>query len=621
MEMQQLLVPLTQEEREFRSRAIEKNFRIFMEDIMGYDNPQFLNEIDDVISNPLYDKIAIAIARGHGKSTHLSIGYPLWRMALNHNIRILLISSTADIATSFISQILDQIEHNVAYQEWARWVDPLHKGVAPKFRRIAKKEEKWSSGALTIDRTSLQLKDPTIRAMGLFGSIVSKRADIIIADDVCNQENTQAEEQRDKVKSWLRTTVMPVLVQGGRFICLGNTWHEDDAMMTFLRDPQFDYKKRLPAILHDTVDDELWQRWAKIRTDQSLGQGDEAQARRINDAETFYQEHKEEMDVGVELLFPFDEEKTKRMGLQYGFKYGDLYLERMADSYSFARMRQCNPADRPDQSFKETWLDTMKKKGRTLRLSNEVPKGLDLEITTMGQDLAISETGDDSVLLVLGRVRASLIELINPGDLVILNIDRGKLPKYTPKYVGDTIVEWDSIFNPVGIRVESNAYQKSLVLDLQDSSIPIHGFPTGGEKNDPEMGVGSLSRLAENSQIVIPYDLSDPRTIQLSSKLIDEMRRFPDGHTGDSLMALWFAWSEMRERGGKVLRIPRTSLQEVVDKAAMVSTMTQEQIKEEEKRMDVEAMRRSEAARRGVVYVEPAPKVATEVPYKRKLVF
>ena len=102
---------------------------------MGYENPDFLNDIDDAISNPLYSKVAIAIARGHGKSTHLSIGYPLWRMALNHNTRILLISNTADVSISFITQILDQIENNPAYIAWAKWADPTGRGVMPKVRK------------------------------------------------------------------------------------------------------------------------------------------------------------------------------------------------------------------------------------------------------------------------------------------------------------------------------------------------------------------------------------------------------------------------------------------------------------------------------------------------------
>jgi hypothetical protein len=446
-----------------------------------------------------------------------------------------------------------------------------------------KKEEKWNSAALTIDRSSTQLKDPTIRAIGLGGSIVGKRADIVILDDLCTQENTQTEEAREKTKSWVRTTVMPVAIKGqssdGRLIALGNIWHEDDLMMSFLKDPQFDYKKVLPAILHEANNQELWQEWAKIRTDESLGQSELSQEKRIKDSEEFYQQHKKEMDEGVELLFP------------QMFNYGDLYLERMADSYSFERMRMCNPANRPNQLFKESWLDNAKKKGASLRLSTEMPKGIDFELICLGLDLAASEKGDDNALSAMGRVRNSIVPLINPGDYVLLNMERGKLPQFTPKYVRDLAIEWDKIYHAVGIRVESNAYQKAMAIDLQDAGIPTRSYVTGGEKNDSTLGVNSLAIIAENGKLVIPYDLSDPRTIQISSQLINEMRKFPDGHTGDGLMSLWFAFSELRQSGGKTLSVPGiTGVKKIPET---------QQTENQDLQLDLEAIAESENERIG----------------------
>jgi len=69
-----MIVNLTDEQLKERDELIANSFKSFMEDIMGYENSDFLNAIDDVISNPRYKKIAIAVGRGHGKSTHLSIG-------------------------------------------------------------------------------------------------------------------------------------------------------------------------------------------------------------------------------------------------------------------------------------------------------------------------------------------------------------------------------------------------------------------------------------------------------------------------------------------------------------------------------------------------------------------
>ena len=89
------------------------------------------------------------------------------------------------------------------------------------------------------------------------------------------------------------------------------------------------------------------------------------------------------------------------------------------------------------------------------------------------------------------------------------------------------------------------AYQEAIQRDLDDAGIPVRGYHTGGEKKDPLIGINSIAIWAELGKLVLPYNNTDPETIRLVSMLMNEMRAFPDGHTGDSLMALWFAFSEM----------------------------------------------------------------------------
>jgi hypothetical protein len=93
---------------------------------------------------------------------------------------------------------------------------------------------------------------------------------------------------------------------------------------------------------------------------------------------------------------------------------------------------------------------------------------------------------------------------------------------------------------------------------LGDIGIPVEGYHTGTEKYDPEIGVNSLAAFMELGKIKIPYDQHDPRTIELASKLLNEMRAYPEGHTGDSLMALWFAFSQLRDSTAGAYTIGRT---------------------------------------------------------------
>jgi hypothetical protein len=450
----------------------------------------------------------------------------------------LLISAEESVAKLFLREILNHIETNDRYSNWAKLIDPEGKGVIPKLGAFANRQEKWSGNAITIDRTDIHLKDPTINAVGLFGSILAKRADIIVCDDIVNQQNSETDGQRRKVVDWLYTTVWPVLVPGGRFVYLGNTWHVDDVVNHLLKDPQIDFKKRLSAIIHEPTNADLWNQWAGIRLNESFELKD-----RMSLADKFYQDHKPEMDEGVQVLWP------------ERYDYASLYLKRLANSYAFARMYQCDPSDRPDQKFLEKWLDRAKELGKDLKLQDESRQGLSMELTCSGLDLAISEkeTADDVVYLALDRVQIGN-GIITPGMYVVRNIYRGHM---SPNTVKDLVKEKNATIEPLAVRVETVGYQEAMLRDLSDDGVDnVVGYHTGGEKNDPDIGVNSLAILCELGKLVIPYDMTDPRTIQLSSKLIDEMRQYPSGHTGDSLMALWFAFSEIRDQTADKYTIP-----------------------------------------------------------------
>lgn len=531
--------------------AARDNFAVFMEMIIGLRNEDFHNELDAVIGNELYRRIVITYPRGHGKSTHLSVGYPLWRIAKDHDLRILLISATEAVSKGFLSEIIGHIERNEAYQAFAKFVDPRGKGVVPRMKNYAKMRDNWSGNSIIIDREKLTLKDPTINAVGLLGSILSKRADLIICDDVVNQENSATEDQRLKVIDWIDTTVRPVLVPSGRFMYLGNTWHPDDFVARALKNPQYDYRKRMRAVISDSANLPLWDQWAKIRTDEDLPIEE-----RLARSQELYLANKAAMDEGVKVLWP------------ERYDYGWLYLERLNNPYAFARMYQCDPSDRPDQKFKESWLEDAVKKGAKMRLQLEKRAGFEMEITTEGVDLAITdkETGDDTARVIVDRVLYSTDPLIKRGDIIVRDIERGKK---SPNEVKELIRSDYVNVQPDGIRVETVGYQQAIQRDLDDMGIPVRGYHTGGEKNDPYIGINSLAIYAEQGKLVLPYDQTDPRTVRLVAQLMNEMRAFPDGHTGDTLMALWFAFSEMRDiMAGKIV-VPGVSkdplLKEPVD--------------------------------------------------------
>jgi len=585
--MEQIQLPKNKSEvAEAYVNQIRDSFSYFVEEIIGFKNEVFHNDLDDIISNTAYKKIALAAPRGSGKSNHTSVAFPLWMMAKNHNLRILLVSNTATLSSGFISQMLDHIDRNEKYKAWARIIDPDGIGVVPKMREVAGMEmpAKWSSSAFTVERKELNIKESTVQAVGLFGSILSKRADIIIADDIVNQQNSESEEQRRKVKDWFDTTIKPCLVPGGRIIYVGNSWHPDDLIAHLLKSPEFDYRKSLKSIISEPVHSELWQEWADVRLDEH-----KPPEIRVEEAEQFYEEHKVEMEEGVQVLWPSL------------FPYKDLYLIKLSNPYSFARMYQCDPSERPDQKIKNEWLELAIKKGQDMMLQDEPRENLRMSIVTAGLDLAISlkKGSDDTVFLTLDRVENGDGN-IKTGDYIIRNITRGKM---TPNQVREMVKSKYKQINHNGIRVESVAYQESMVQDLEDFGFPVRGYHTGGEKFDPEIGVNSIALLLERGKLIIPYARNDARTIDECSKLLNELRSWPDGHTGDSLMALWFAFSEMNEFVTSGFTIPAAAW-DVTDGAGKIEAATRQQL---EKQADLDLMHRGQAERQDQKYV-PLPK-------------
>lgn len=580
------------------NELISKDFGVFVEEIIGLDNEEFHNDIDHILSDSDYKKIAIAISRDHGKSTHLSIAYPLWEIARNHNLRILLVSSTGGTSSKFLSQILNHIERNQAYIDWAKWMDPEHKGVVPQTKFGSETQEsKWSGEAITINRSDLNLKDYTIQAVGLFGSILSGRADIIIVDDLVNQKNSETMDQREKVKDWFHTTLEPILVPGGKIIYLGNTWHQQDLIAELLNDPLVDYRRRLPAIIHDATRRDLWLQWADIflKDDIDIKEKNKLGAE-------FYAANKVDMDEGVQVLWPSRH------------PYGSLFLKRLRNSYSFSRMYQCDPSENPDQKIKDEWIEKALERGKFLRLSDAPRENLQMRDTTGGLDLAISQrkTSDDTAFTTLDQVELGDASF-RPGDYILRNITSGK---FTAGETREMVKQKYTDIGHTGIRVESVAYQDSMRRDLGDMAIPVRGHYTGGEKNDSTIGVNSIAILLELGKLVLPFDRTDAHTVDEISKLVNELRAWPDGHTGDRLMSLWFALLEMRDHKGRGVVTPRRAW----DGGNNIETTgkTQEQIDFE---LDMQIIRESDARRAGLPVPVAASSYDGSEPYVKKYTF
>jgi len=221
----------------------KRDTHIFSKHYLGYDNPQHIRNWYNVLDNLKDgDKFIHLAPRGHAKTVSHTINFVLRKIAENPNIRISIISNTVTQASAFLFEIKQIIENNTMIQRDLKIIPNL---------------DKWAGDRILIHR-SLISKDPTIAVAGVGGAMLSRRADLIIFDDILDEENTASEVQREKVKNWFWSTAMPVLVPNGIVIYVATRWHYADLSGELLNNPQFIHLVD-KAIINEETKEVLWE--------------------------------------------------------------------------------------------------------------------------------------------------------------------------------------------------------------------------------------------------------------------------------------------------------------------------------------------------------------------------
>lgn len=165
-------------------------------------------------------KLLMLVARGHLKSSIITVSYAAWRIAKDPTIRIFIGNATYNMAVSFLGQIKAVLQKNEVYKEL--------------FGEMDKGSEKWSNDMIKVGTKSFKAKEATVTAYGMGGNLVSQHYDIIIMDDIVARENIGTKEQREKTLLFYKDA-MDLLEPDGQVIVIGTTWHEQD-LYAWIRD-------------------------------------------------------------------------------------------------------------------------------------------------------------------------------------------------------------------------------------------------------------------------------------------------------------------------------------------------------------------------------------------------
>ena len=134
----------------------------------------------------------LLLPRDHGKSALVAYRVA-WEITRNPAIRVLYISSTANLAQKQLKFIKDILTSDIYTFYWPDMVNQTE-GL----------REKWTESEFAVDhplRKHEAVRDPTVFSAGLTTTITGLHCDIAVLDDVVVYENAYTDEGRDKVKA------------------------------------------------------------------------------------------------------------------------------------------------------------------------------------------------------------------------------------------------------------------------------------------------------------------------------------------------------------------------------------------------------------------------------------
>jgi hypothetical protein len=412
-----------------------------------------------------YDRLLIWSHVNSGKTTQLSVLRSVWELGRDCTLRFVILSNTASIAVKILRAIMNLIEHN-----------PTVKKIFPNLEP----DEPWNTTELTVKRPTWA-KDPSVRAVGVSGSLTSGRVDRLIVDDILDPENTGTEAARKKVSDWYKKVAIGRQTRRMKILVVGTAYHPKD-------------------LLHELAAQKRF-RWFRFPVITSKGV------------------------VAWPELWPT--ERIERMREELG-------------PAEFARQMLCLARDDEESRFKQAWIDEALRKGEGLSLQYELDELAEGYETYTGVDLGVkrSRRADKTAIF-------TFIE--DPkGNRRVLWIEAGK---FTMDEIVAKIVSHHQRYRST-IAVENNGAQDFLVQHMtSNTSLPILPHTTGRLKKDPVLGVEGLAVELANGKWVIP-NIGGKTEPEVEAWISEMLFYDPKTHTGDRLMANYFARELARRLGG-----------------------------------------------------------------------
>lgn len=153
--------------------------------------------------------------------------------------RILLTSSTEDMAIQILSEVRQHLKYNENIKDFFGY-DVV---------------ESYNQREIQLQPRTVH-KEPSIKAKGALSAIVSEHYDIIIIDDLCNNDDRESPAVRERKKRWF-IDLISILNPDGLLLVIGTRWHLDDVYNYIIeQNPKLPEKDRYHIEIESIYDPE-----------------------------------------------------------------------------------------------------------------------------------------------------------------------------------------------------------------------------------------------------------------------------------------------------------------------------------------------------------------------------
>ena len=463
------------------------------------------------------DLVMVNMPPEHAKTTSITINYVVYRICMDPNIRVILVSKTAEMAKKMLYAIKTRLTHP-RYQDMIEAYAPLG--------GFDKDSEAWNQTMIYVSDNARDSgeKDPTVQALGIRGHIYGARADLIILDDTVDLTNAH---EFEKQIDWLQSEVISRISASGSMLVVGTRLASKDLYRELRDESRYPDEASpwsylsMPAVLefNDKVEDwvTLWPRsnqpepGSKIETQEA-------------DENGYY---------------------PKWDGPRLSKKRRRVSPRAWAMVYQQQQVSE-------DAIFSP---EAVKAAINGNRMAGPIPKGM------VGQRI----NGMDGLIIVAGLDPATS----GHTAAVVTGLDIQTQKRYmldvynkagiTPEAMRDMIKDFTVKYRISEWRIERNGFQGFLVHDRElnefcsSRGTIIRPHFTGQNKHDTDFGVASMTSLFNNWEnkhqlIELPSTHGQESCKQLVEQLVTWAPDAPKTQKTDIVMAMWFAELACRDR-------------------------------------------------------------------------